>query len=556
MSVKKVNKTTGATTKVAGLVNSEKVNTMYEAFPSDASASNKLVSDATADEKISDESQVIFEVMGEMGAKNLLPVTVAEIKKNNTSNGAWNGNVFTTTGGKITFTINTTDGVTVDSIRVQTNPSGTGVSAYSLYLFDDSKKLTAPTRYTPISDNDAVSPPFSCGCTVDGTNYAVNNGAKYKDLPAGTLTKSWIYSESGSTVDKTFYPMIRLASIEDDTYEPYAKTNRELTKDTIGLLDNDFANGAVNLFPITVTTQTVSGITFTVNNDGTITANGTSTAEISFSLYGSQGNRLFDTGVLQKGKSYKISGTPSGITNAYMYLRTSDGATRDSGEGAIVNTSLSTTGGNFAIAMAENVTLNNVIFKPMITLADIPNSDYAHYVPYAKSNKELTEVIPSDASASNKLVTESEFKSYGIKTIWTGNKTKGDTGMNFDASPYDLCFARVGGTWCRLITGVGSGSTTRKKFTAVYAGRDTPNGNPYEQYYLFDILNDGTVATCGWFNVGNLNVQNAKLAAQKALELAIAGTSTWTDPTWKTLADVETSVSVSQIIGIKFQTKS
>jgi hypothetical protein len=32
-------------------------------------------------------------------------------------------------------------------------------------------------------------------------------------------------------------------------------------------------------------------------------------------------------------------------------------------------------------------------FKPMITLADVPNSDYAHYVPYAKSNKELTEDV-------------------------------------------------------------------------------------------------------------------------------------------------------------------
>ena len=27
----------------------------------------------------------------------------------------------------------------------------------------------------------------------------------------------------------------------------------------------------------------------------------------------------------------------------------------------------------------------------MITVADMPNSDYAHYVPYCKSNKELTE---------------------------------------------------------------------------------------------------------------------------------------------------------------------
>ncbi len=165
-------------------------------------------------------------------------------------------------------------------------------------------------------------------------------------------------------------------------------------------------------------------------------------------------------------------------------------------------------------------------------------------------------VVPSDASTINKLITNGAFSSYGIKTIWTGSKTKGDTGMNFDASPYDLCFAQVGGTLCMLISGMGGGISTRKKFTTVYAGRDNTIYNPYRQYYLLDILGDGTVATCGWFDLSALQIQNARLAGQKALELAIAGTSTWTDPTWKNLSDVETNVSVSKIFGIKFQTKS
>ena len=155
-----------------------------------------------------------------------------------------------------------------------------------------------------------------------------------------------------------------------------------------------------------------------------------------------------------------------------------------------------------------------------------------------------------------KVVTETEFNSYGITTIWTGNKTKGDTGLNFDASPYDLCFAQVGGTWCILTTGVGQGANAGKKFSTVYAGRDYVNAGTYEQYYLLDIVPDGTIATCGWFDIAAKDTQNGRLAGQKALELAIAETSTWTDPTWRKLSDVETSVSVSKIIGIKFQTKS
>lgn len=180
--------------------------------------------------------------------------------------------------------------------------------------------------------------------------------------------------------------MQAITKVFSDIVKPYIDATDN------GLINNDFTNGAVNLFPVTATTQTVNGITFTVNSDGTITANGTSTTDFSFSLYGTAGNRLFDTGVLQKGKSYKISGTPSGMpTTVYMYLNTSDGATRDNGDGAIINSTSSTTGGNFAIVVnAANVTLNNVIFKPMITVADMPDSDYAHYVPYAMSNQELT----------------------------------------------------------------------------------------------------------------------------------------------------------------------
>ena len=130
--------------------------------------------------------------------------------------------------------------------------------------------------------------------------------------------------------------MQAITKVFSDIVKPYIDATDN------GLINNDFTNGAVNLFPVTATTQTVNGITFTVNSDGTITANGTSTTDFSFSLYGTAGNRLFDTGVLQKGKSYKISGTPSGMpTTVYMYLNTSDGATRDNGDGAIINSTSS-----------------------------------------------------------------------------------------------------------------------------------------------------------------------------------------------------------------------
>ena len=46
-----------------------------------------------------------------------------------------------------------------------------------------------------------------------------------------------------------------------------------------------------------------------------------------------------------------------------------------------------------------------------------------------------------------------------------------------------------------------------------------------------------------------MNIQNARLAAQKAL----AG-GTWSDPAWVYLDDVETNVTVTQIVGVKYRT--
>jgi len=49
LSLNQVN-SSGELERVAGLVNSEKINEMYEAFPSDASASNQLVTESDADD--------------------------------------------------------------------------------------------------------------------------------------------------------------------------------------------------------------------------------------------------------------------------------------------------------------------------------------------------------------------------------------------------------------------------------------------------------------------------------------------------------------------------
>lgn len=113
-----------------------------------------------------------------------------------------------------------------------------------------------------------------------------------------------------------------------------------------------------NLLVPTLGTETRNGITCTSNGDGTFTLSGTSTA-----------NALFLVGYVDvaSGQSYKLSGCPKGgnIDNGYfMYIGGENGV--DEGNGQIYNV---TSPKKFPvqIGVRANNTLNNLIFKPMLT---------------------------------------------------------------------------------------------------------------------------------------------------------------------------------------------
>lgn len=59
----------------------------------------------------------------------------------------------------------------------------------------------------------------------------IGSGVLVEDIPAGYSGGLYAKIINGQTVDFTFHPMLRLPAITDDTYVPYAKTNKELTDD-------------------------------------------------------------------------------------------------------------------------------------------------------------------------------------------------------------------------------------------------------------------------------------------------------------------------------------
>lgn len=137
--------------------------------------------------------------------------------------------------------------------------------------------------------------------------------------------------------------------------------------------------GVKNLLPVTAVTTTVNGITFTVNSDGTIKANGTATGTTPF---------VFSSRNISLNGDYVLTGCPSGgATNTYrMDVRTEGGGQEwyDTGDG--VTCSLN---GQyyFVIRIEDGVTVNNLIFKPMLRDARYANETYQQH---AMTNLELT----------------------------------------------------------------------------------------------------------------------------------------------------------------------
>ena len=187
--------------------------------------------------------------------------------------------------------------------------------------------------------------------------------------------------------------------------------------------------GAKNILPNISKNVTSNGITYTLNSDGSITANGTAT---DLSQY------LINTNFSLPVGSYIFSGCPEGGSTSgsgyYMVARndTTSTASHDTGAGSEVNVTNATDLYRFRIMISAGVTVNNLTFYPMLRAAGVTDSTYA---PYSKNNLELTKDVA-------KCVEKSDT---GWVTL-SGNvlyRTRDNTGWVYlyDAIPADVTAA-------------------------------------------------------------------------------------------------------------------
>lgn len=341
------------------------------------------------------------------GSKNVLWWDLNTLKKSNTS-GTWNGNTWGFVG--LTYTFNADKSVTVTG-------TGTG-SPVNFYLWNSSVSGSGMVHgKTYVVSGGGTS-------NDDKAEFYIDN-VKVADLGTSTANYEFTYDSSktymiviasrtiGKTHNVTYYPMICLKSDYDldPTYVPPAMTNRQLTTDKVGM-DLLSEVGAVNMLPNDVTTQVAQGVTYTVNDDGSVTANGTATGTFAAIVFIANAK----IPQLKNGETYKTCGCPNGGSSDNYELYVVDATTStyvasDYGNGATF-TYNSSHNYNVGCVVRNGKTVSNLVFKPMISLASL-NLSYNDYVPYAKTNKELTEYADSFdnqfSSTNNAFVADPDY---------------------------------------------------------------------------------------------------------------------------------------------------
>lgn len=289
--------------------------------------------------------------------------------------------------------------------------SGTATGAAFTYFMSEDGNSSTPCLVEDYLDRDVEYVAFVSSSTIkvrlivhfyDSTNTVISS------LDIDTTTKTtfklstldptnqaktfegYLVVSSGNTPSGIAYPMIVPKAVFDidPSFRPYAKTNQKLTKETTGLIDNQNVNGAVNMAPNNAVTQTASGATFTVNPNKTITQAGNVTA-ITDILLGTTtlpkgtytiSDGIHDTQSIDATQQYVVF-----IRNAEtsLWIARSDG--RDTLEQTF--TLDADTEVNITLRVYSGYGDGNT-YKPMVAVPSYTGP----YVPYAKSNKELTEM--------------------------------------------------------------------------------------------------------------------------------------------------------------------
>ena len=220
--------------------------------------------------------------------------------------------------------------------------------------------------------------------------------------------------------------------------QPASSNQEPITSDAVyqdqarqdALLANLINSGAKNTIDLTpIASQTINGITWTVDADsGTVTANGTATADSFFFILPRDSNVEYTYQTV-------LSGCPAGGSQSIYEIQAQIGTTsyRDFGSSVSIPAGVIR---YIAIAVRKNQVANNLVFYPMLCDAAV----YAisdKFVPHCPPVRTLYETVRStnpDGKSKNLLDLSSLTQQTVAGITWTVDPATGSVTANGTAS--------------------------------------------------------------------------------------------------------------------------
>lgn len=265
----------------------------------------------------------------------------------------------------ITFTVNSDKTVNVNGTNDTSANSSLIINRYDLspgtYILNGCPSGGASNTYR-LAIQETGS--YSILGSID-----IGNGSGEFTIDTTTNVQIAIFIQKGLTINNLlFKPMLREATIADDTYEQYGASP---SLDYLSEIEN--LEGE-NICPSLNTTRTINGVTFTKNKDGSITMNGTATAETTYPINVNTTTNT-RTVLLKANSKYRmLSSYESGKYTTQVFYLKNNAMTYNS---SLIETVEETKAGMY-IRVYENAVLDNVTIYPQITKGE----EYKPYVPY------------------------------------------------------------------------------------------------------------------------------------------------------------------------------
>lgn len=265
----------------------------------------------------------------------------------------------------ITFTVNSDKTVNVNGTNDTSANSSLIINRYDLspgtYILNGCPSGGASNTYR-LAIQETGS--YSVLGSID-----IGNGSGEFTIDTTTRVQIAIFIQRGLTINNLlFKPMLREATIADDTYEQYGASP---STDYLSKIEN--LEGE-NICPSLNTTRTINGVTFTKNKDGSITMNGTATAKITYPINVNTTTNT-RTVLLKANSKYRmLSSYESGKYTTQVFYLKNNVMTYSS---SLIETVEETKVGMY-ITVYKDAVLDNVTIYPQITKGE----EYKPYVPY------------------------------------------------------------------------------------------------------------------------------------------------------------------------------